>query len=48
MLEKLFGARFFGGSIGHLAHHQAIFPISSWGFGLPFVVQIVAFTFLGC
>ncbi len=48
MLEKLFGARFFGGSIDHPICHQAIFPISSNEHNLPFIVQITAPTFLGC
>jgi hypothetical protein len=37
-LEKLFGARSFGGYIGHLAHHQAILLASLGEFGLPSVV----------
>jgi hypothetical protein len=48
MLEKLFGARSFGGFINHRAHHHAIFIASLGGLGLPPVVQIVAPAFLGC
>ncbi len=46
--EKLLGTRSFGGFIGHLVRCQAIFLVSSSGFGLPFVVRIVALTFLRC
>jgi hypothetical protein len=38
MLEKLVGARFFGGSIGHLACCHATFLASSGGLNLPFMV----------
>jgi len=48
MLEKLLGAGFFGDSIDHLAHHQVTFPTSLNEFSLPYVVWIVAPTFLGC
>ncbi len=48
MLEKLFGAGSFGGSISHLVCHQAILPASLGKFNLPSIVQIVALTFLGC
>jgi hypothetical protein len=48
MLEKLFGARSFSGSIGHLAHRHAILIISLGELGLPHVVQIAPFAFLGC
>jgi hypothetical protein len=37
-LEKLFGVGSFGGYIGHLVHHQAIFLVSLGRFSLPFVV----------
>jgi hypothetical protein len=45
MLENLLGARSFGGSIGHLVHHQATFLASLGGFGLPFVVWTIALAF---
>jgi hypothetical protein len=48
MLEKLFGARSFGGSIGHLDHHHAILIVFLGELGLPHVVQTTAFAFLGC
>jgi hypothetical protein len=48
MLNKLFGEGSFGGSINHLACHQATFPISSNKFGLLSMVWIVTPTFLGC
>jgi hypothetical protein len=48
MLEKLFGAGAYGGSIGHLAHHQATFPVSLGGLDLLSVVQIASFMFVGC
>ncbi len=32
-LKKIFNTKSFGGSISHLAHHQAILPISSNKFG---------------
>ncbi len=48
MLEKLFGVRSFGDSINHLAHHQTTLPTSLGGFGLPFMVQTTAPTFLKC
>jgi hypothetical protein len=37
-LEKLLGARSFGGFIGHLATHQAILFVSLGEFGFPFIV----------
>jgi hypothetical protein len=48
MLEKLLGAGSFGGSIGHLAHRQAILPTFSGKLGLSFVVQIMPPAFLQC
>jgi hypothetical protein len=48
MLEKLLGVRSFGGSIGHLAHCQAIFLAFLGRIGLRYVVQTIAPTFLGC
>jgi len=48
MLENLFGARFFGGSIDHPICHQAILPIFSSEHNLQFIVWIIAPTFLGC
>ncbi len=47
-LEKLFGVGSFGGYISYLACRQAIFLVFLGELGLPFVVQIVAPTFLGC
>jgi hypothetical protein len=47
-LEKLLGVRSFGGSIGHLAHCQAIFLTSLGMIGLRSVIQTIAPTFLGC
>jgi hypothetical protein len=47
-LGKLFGVGFFGGSINHLAHCQAILPTSLGRIGLHSVVQTIAPTFLGC
>jgi hypothetical protein len=38
MLEKLFGARSFGGSIGHLVHRHAILIVFLGELGLPHVV----------
>jgi hypothetical protein len=38
----------FGGFIGHLACHYAIFLIFLGGLGLPFMVWTIAPTFLGC
>jgi hypothetical protein len=48
MLEKLLGVGSFGGSIGHLTYHHAIFLISSNKLNLLFMVQITAPTFLRC
>jgi len=48
MLDKLFSEGSFGGSIDHLAHHQATFPISSNRFGFLSMVWIVTPAFLGC
>jgi hypothetical protein len=41
-LEELLGAKSFGGSIGHLVHHQATLPISLGEFGFFSMVWIVA------
>jgi hypothetical protein len=38
MLEKLFGAGYFGSFIGHLIHHHAILPTSMNGLGHPSMV----------
>jgi hypothetical protein len=48
MLQKLFGARSFGGFINHPAHRQAILPPSLGKLNLLFVVWIVTPTFLEC
>jgi hypothetical protein len=48
ILEKLFGARSFGGFIGHLDRHQTILPTFLGGFDLLFMVQIAIPAFLGC
>ncbi len=48
MLEKLLGARSFHGSIDHLTCCQATLFTSLGGFGLPYVVWIIAPAFLGC
>ncbi len=47
MLEKLFDARFLGGSISRLAHRQTAPPTSLSGFNFPFIVQIATPAFLG-
>jgi len=48
MLEKLLGVGSFGYSIDHLTRCHATLLASSGGFGLLFVVWIIAPTFLGC
>jgi hypothetical protein len=48
MLEKLLGVGSFGCSIDHLTRRHATLLVSSGGFGLLFVVWIIAPTFLGC
>jgi uncharacterized membrane protein len=48
MLEKLLGAGSCVSSINHLAHHHTTLLTSLGGFSLPFVVWIIAPTFLGC
>jgi len=48
MLEKLLGAKSFGGSISHLPRREVIILASSNKFGLPFVITTIARTFLGC
>jgi hypothetical protein len=47
-LEKLLSVKSFDGSIDPLAHYQIILHASLNGFNFPFVVWIVALTFLGC
>jgi hypothetical protein len=47
-LKKLLGVGSFHGFFDHLVHHQTTLLTSSSGFGLPFVVRIVIFTFLEC
>jgi len=47
-LEKLLGAKSFGGFMGHLVCRQAIFLASSSKLGLPSIVQTIAPAFLGC
>jgi hypothetical protein len=47
-LEKLLGARFFGGFINHLICHQATFLVSLGRLDLLYVVWISALAFLGC
>jgi hypothetical protein len=34
--------------VGHLAHHQIILLASLRGLGLPSMVQLTTFVFLGC
>jgi hypothetical protein len=41
-LERLFGARSFGGFVNHLTHHQGILFAFSNGLDLPYIIQIVA------
>lgn len=48
MLEKLLGTGSFGITMDHLAYHQVTLPTSSGGFGLPLMVRLVAFAFVGC
>jgi hypothetical protein len=48
MLEKILGAKSFGGFISHLAHHQATLFISLGNLSLLFIVWIVTPAFLGC
>jgi hypothetical protein len=47
-LEKLFGARSFGGSIDHLARHEATLLVSLGGVGFHSIVRSIAPTFLKC
>jgi hypothetical protein len=47
-LKKLLGARFFGGSIDHLIHHQSIIPVFLGELNFPSIIQISTSTFLGC
>ncbi len=37
-LERLLGARSFGGFVSHLAHHQGILFVFSNGLDLPFII----------
>jgi hypothetical protein len=48
MLEKLHGARSFGGSIGHLIRCQDILLASLGKFDLLFIIRIATPAFLGC
>jgi len=48
MLEKLLGTRYFNTTMGHLACHHVILRVFSNGIGLPLMVELVAFAFLGC
>ncbi len=48
MLEKLLGARSFGGSINHLACRQAILLAYLGEFDLPFIIRSIALAFLRC
>jgi hypothetical protein len=48
MLEKLLGAKSFGGSINHLACRQAILLAYLGGFDLLFIIWTIALAFLGC
>jgi hypothetical protein len=46
-LEKLLGIGSFDNIVGNLACHQITLPVSSRGFGLSLMVQLVTLTFLG-
>jgi hypothetical protein len=46
MLDKLFGEGSFGGSIDHLARHQAILPIFLNKFGLLSMVWTITPTLI--
>jgi hypothetical protein len=48
MLKKLLWLGSFGTTVGHLACHQATFPTSLGGLGLPLVVRHVTPVSLGC
>ncbi len=47
-LQKLLGAGFFGGSVGHLVHCQTTILVFLDRVGLSSMVRIVALVFLGC
>jgi len=47
-LENLFGVGSFGVSIGHLIYHQAILFVFPSRINFFFIIQIIAFAFLGC
>jgi hypothetical protein len=47
MLKKLLGVGYFGGSIGHLIHRQAILLAFSSGLDLLSIVWTTALAFLG-
>ncbi len=47
-LEKLLGARSFGGSTKHLTHHRYILHVSPGEFNLPSIIRTTPSTFLGC
>jgi hypothetical protein len=48
MLEKLLGLGSFGTTMSHLVDRSVIISTFSRELGLPLVVQLYAFTFLGC
>ncbi len=48
MLEKLFGAKSFGGSINHLLRHEAIIFASSNKFGFPSIIRTTTPAFSRC
>jgi hypothetical protein len=48
MLEKLFGSRSFGTTVGHLACHQVTIHISLRGLSLPSMVRCATPAFLRC
>jgi len=47
-LENLLGVKSFDNTMGHLAHCQVILHAFSRGLGLPLVLQLTTFAFLGC
>ncbi len=47
-MDKLLGIGFFNSMVGHLAYCEVILLAFSRGLGLPFVIQLVGPTFLGC
>jgi hypothetical protein len=48
MLEKILGARSFGGSINHLTHFQTTFHASSSELNFPSIIWTTIPAFLGC